>query len=369
MKSRLKIPYVNLPAQLKKEEKTIFGLLRKNFYSGQFVGGDEIDKFEKNVLKFTGTKYAVALNSGTDALTFALSLCDVRKGDEVITVPNSFIASTGCIIHLGAKPVFVDVLSDQNIDTKKIEEKITSKTKVIMPVHLTGRVARMDEIIKIAKKYNIKVVEDAAQSIGSKFKNKFSGSFGDIGCFSTHPLKNLNALGDGGFLTTNNRKIYERVKLLRNHGLENRNNAKYFGYVSRMDTIQAAILNFRLKNLEKVIEKRRANASFYFKNLKNKNLILPFEKHYEFNTYHTFVVQCRQRNNLQKYLLKNGIETGIHYPIPIHLQDASSFLKYKKGDFPMTENQSKQILTLPIHQFLKKTELKYIINQINKFYD
>ena len=136
-----------------------------------------------------------------------------------------------------------------------------------------------------------------------------------------------------------------------------------------MDTIQAAILNFRLKNLEKVIEKRRANASFYFKNLKNKNLILPFEKHYEFNTYHTFVVQCRQRNNLQKYLLKNGIETGIHYPIPIHLQDASSFLKYKKGDFPMTENQSKQILTLPIHQFLKKTELKYIINQINKFYD
>ena len=368
MRNRLKIPYVNLSAQIKDESEKLFPILKKTLYSGQHVGGNPIKIFEKKILKFTDSKYAVALNSGTDALTLALHLCGVSNGDHVITTPNSFIASTGCIVHLGAKPIFVDVLPDQNIDYSKIENAITAKTKVIMAVHLTGRICQMDKIKKIANKYKIKVIEDSAQAIGSKYNNKYSGSFGDVGCFSTHPLKNLNSCGDGGFLTTNNESIYKMAKLLRNHGLKNRDNADVFGYVSRMDSIQATILNFRLKSLRSVVKARRKNANFYFKNIKTNDVILPYEKKNEFNTYHTFVIQCKNRDKLKKYLFKKGIETGIHYPIPIHLQKASNFLNYKKGDFPVTEQQSKNILTLPVNQYLKQKDLEYIVFHINNFF-
>ena len=242
----MKIPYVNIANQNNKISKQLTSIFKNILDTGEYVGGKEIQKFEKNISKYCNSKYAVALNSGTDALTFALSVCGVKRGDEVITTPNSFIASTAVIVHLGAKPVFVDVLSNQNIDTAKIEKAITKKTKCIMPVHLTGRMSEMDKIMKIAKKYNLKVVEDAAQAIGSKFKDKMSGSFGDVGCFSAHPLKNLGAMGDGGYITTNNFKIYKKIKSLSNHGMENRNIIKNFGYVSRMDNLQAAFLNFKL---------------------------------------------------------------------------------------------------------------------------
>ncbi|SVC49421.1 uncharacterized protein METZ01_LOCUS302275, partial [marine metagenome] len=227
--------------------------------SGHYVGGDKVDKFEKNIAQLCQVKYAVALNSGTDALTLSLHLLGVGRDDEVITPPNSFIASTAVIMHLGARPVFVDVLPDQNIDPTKIEAVITDKTKAIMPVHLTGRVCEMDPIITLAEKYNLAVVEDAAQAIGSKYKNHISGSFGHVGCFSTHPLKNLNACGDGGFITTNDEKIYSEVKALRNHGMSDRNSVNKFGYVSRMDNLQAAILNYRLGKLDDIIRKRRNN--------------------------------------------------------------------------------------------------------------
>ena len=199
----MKIPYVDL-AYKNRSKKELVGIFKKVLDIGEYVGGREIIKFEKNISKFCNTKYAVALNSGTDALTIALHLLNVRKGDEVITTPNSFIASTAVIVHVGAKPIFVDVLDDQNIDPSKIEKAITNKTKVIMPVHLSGRVCQMDKIMKIANKHNLKVVEDAAQAIGSKYKNKMSGSYGQIGCFSAKKLKNLSALGDAGYLTTNN---------------------------------------------------------------------------------------------------------------------------------------------------------------------
>ena len=366
-KVKKNIPFVNLSEQWKQEQNELNKIIKKIFNEGYFVGGSEVESFENNIRKYLKVKYAVALNSGTDALTLSLHLLGVGKNDEVITPPNSFIASTASIIHLGAKPVFVDVLQNQNIDPSKIEKAITSKTKVIMPVHLTGRVCQMDKIMKIAKKYNLKVVEDSAQAIGSKYQSKYSGTFGSIGCFSTHPLKNLNSCGDGGFIITNNKKIYTMAKSLRNHGIENRNIIRNFGYVSRMDNLQAGILNYRIKKLNSLISQRRKNAKIYFNNINSKKIVLPFEVANEFNTYHTFVIQTKNRNLLKQELLKNGIETAIHYPIPIHLQPASAFLGYKKGDFAECERQSKQILTIPIHQYLKKSDIDKIIHCLNKF--
>ena len=365
----MKIPYVNIKKQYKNEKKKLLKVIDNTLSSGDWVGGSEIEKFEQNISKICKTKYCVSLNSGTDALTLALHLIGVRKGDEVITPPNSFIASTSVIIHLGAKPVFVDVKKDQNIDEDKIEDKITSKTRAIMPVHLTGRMCAMDKIMEISRKYKIPVIEDCAQSIISKFKNKMSGAWGDVGCFSAHPLKNLNAIGDSGYLTTNNKNIYNKIRNLRTHGMEtNRNNVKNFGFVSRMDNLQAGILNFRLKNINRVINLRRKNVELYLKNLNLNKIYFPIEKKGEFNTYHTFVIQVDKRDKLKRYLKKKGIDTAIHYPVPIHLQEASKFLGYKKGSFPEAEKQSKKILTLPINQFLKKSEIIYICKSINEFY-
>ena len=221
----MRIPYVNLKQQYLIERKKIIKIIDKTLQKDSWVGGDEVRKFEKKISEICKTSYCISLNSGTDALTLALHLLGVRKGDEVITPPNSFIASTAVIVHLGAKPVFVDVKEDQSIDEDKIEEKITKKTKAIMPVHLTGRMCAMDKIIKISKKYKIPVIEDCAQSILSSYQGKMSGSWGDVGCFSAHPLKNLNAIGDAGYLVTNNYSIYKKIKTLRTHGMEeSRNN-------------------------------------------------------------------------------------------------------------------------------------------------
>lgn len=365
----MKIPYVNLRHQYGLERKNLLKIIDKTLSKGDWVGGDEVARFENRISKLCKQKYCVALNSGTDALTLSLHLLGVRRGDEVITPPNSFIASTATIIHLGAKPVFVDVKDDQNIDENKIEEKITKKTKVIMPVHLTGRMCNMDKIVKIAKKYKLKVVEDSAQSIMSKFGNKFSGTWGDVGCFSAHPLKNLNAMGDSGYLTTNNKYLYSKIKNLRSHGMEqNRDNVDNFGHVSRMDNIQAAILNFRLKNLKNVINRRRNNFKLYKKYLDRKFVFFPDEKKDEFNTYHTFVIQVNHRDKLKSYLASKGVGTAIHYPVPIHLQKASKFLGYKKKDFPICETQASKILTLPINQYLTNKEIVYISNLVNNFY-
>jgi dTDP-4-amino-4,6-dideoxygalactose transaminase len=362
-----KIPYVNLQKQWLEERDELLPLIDKLLESAQFIGGSELDTFEKNIAKFCEAKFACGLNSGTDALMLALSLSGIRKGDEVITPPNSFIASTAAIVHIGAKPVFVDVLPDQNIDPSKIEAAITKKTKAIMPVHLTGRMCDMDPIIEIAEKFNLKIIEDAAQSVGSKYKDRLSGSIGDVGCFSTHPLKNLNACGDGGFLITNDESLYNYSKSYRNHGMTNRNIVDHFGSVTRMDNLQATILNYRLDKLDKVIKKRRMNAKLYLDGISNNNIFIPEEKTSEYNTYHTFVIQTKYRDELRNYLSKNNIDTAIHYPFPIHLQPAAKNLGYKLGDFPVTEKQSKEILTLPINQYLEKNELERIIGLINNF--
>ena len=362
------IPYVNLSFQWQKERKELLPLIDKALSEDNWVGGKEILKFEKKISKIAQTKYSIALNSGTDALTLGLHLLGIKRGDEVITTPNSFIASAAVIVHLGAKPVFVDVLPDQNMNSDLLENAITKKTKAIMPVHLTGRIADMSKILNIGRKYNIPIIEDAAQSIGSLYKNRAAGSFGIVGCFSAHPLKNLNAIGDAGYLTTDNNRIYKAILDLRNHGMTNGNKVKQFGYVSRMDNLQAAVLSYRLEKLNEVIAKRRKNVEFYKKYLDLKNIFIPDEKEYEFNSYHTFVIQVNRRNQLKKYLQSKGIGTAIHYPIPIHLQLAARSLGYKKGSFKVAENQAKRILTLPINQYLGKEDIQRISNQINYFY-
>ena len=361
----IKIPYVNLAKQWATERDELLPILDKVMSSGQYIGGSIVEAFEKKAAALCDSKYCVALNSGTDALVLGLAAMGVRRGDEVITPPNSFVASTSAITHIGAVPKFVDVLPDQNIDPSKIESAITSKTKAIMPVHLTGRMAQMDEIKKIADKHNLLIIEDAAQSIGSMFNNVPSGKWGKVGCFSAHPLKNLNACGDAGFLVTDDDEIAEKIKLIRNHGLIDRNTVLEFGYVSRMDAIQAAILNFRIEKLNAVSAKRRANAALYSQLLDTSSIFIPAETSKEFNTYHTFVIQVNNRDRLKKRLEEEGIETSIHYPIPIHLQPAAKRLGYTLGDFPETEMQAERILTLPVNQYLDLRDIEMIAQRVN----
>jgi dTDP-4-amino-4,6-dideoxygalactose transaminase len=364
----MNIPYINLGAQWEEERAELLPIIDKALGSGQYVGGKPIERLEERIADLSGTRYCVALNSGTDALVCGLITLGVKRGDEVITPPNSFVASTAAIVHIGAKPVFVDVLPDQNIDPDLVEAAITPNTKAIMPVHLTGRMAQMDRLRTISKKHNIPIIEDAAQAIGSKYLGQPAGGWGKVGCFSTHPLKNLNACGDGGLLTTDDEGVAQSVRSMRNHGLAGRNNVEKFGYVSRMDTLQATILNYRLQNLSKVISKRRMNAEFYFSQLKGLPIELPEEKEAEYNTYHVFVIQVGERDNLKKSLLENKIETAIHYPIPIHLQKAAECYGYKKGDLPKTEGQAERILSVPIHQKLELEHKRYIIRKIKEYF-
>jgi len=364
----MKIPFVKLEAQWELERRSLLPIIEGVLTSGSYVGGERVSRFEKLAAEYCGVAYCAALNSGTDALMCALWALGVRGGDEVITPPNSFIASTAAIVHLGATPVFVDVLDNQLIDPNAIEKAITDKTKAIMPVNLTGKIASMAKIQNIAEKYSISIVEDAAQSMGSMLNGRMSGSFGHFGCFSTHPLKNLNACGDGGFVVSNDEELILKIKAYRNHGFIERNIVNQFGLVSRMDELQSAILSFRIKKLDKVITKRRENAKLYINNLNSEYVKTPQEGAHEFDSYHTFVIQCHRRDELACVLRNAGIQTAIHYPTPIHLQPASESLGYKIGDFPRVEAQASTILTLPIHQFLEKEEISKIIKVINNFY-
>ena len=361
-----KIPFINLAAQWHKEREHLLPIIDKVLGSGQYISGDHVEEFERRTADICQTKHCVSLNSGTDALVCGLVALGIRPGDEVITPPNSFVASTAAIVHIGAKPVFVDVLPDQNIDPDKLEAAISSATKAIMPVHLTGRMAKMDQIQVIAKRHGIPVIEDAAQAIGSRYKNIPSGKWGKVGCFSTHPLKNLNACGDGGFLVTDDDEVARQVRLMRNHGLADRNTVERFGYVSRMDALQAAILNFRISELDFATSSRRKNALRYRELLDKSKIFVPDDHPYEFNTYHTFVIQVSDRDRVRMDLLKYGIETSIHYPVPIHLQPAAKSLGYQSGSFPVTEMQAERILTLPVHQYLSADDIAEIAKQVNR---
>jgi dTDP-4-amino-4,6-dideoxygalactose transaminase len=314
-----------------------------------------------------GAKHVVTLNSGTDALRLGLIAMGVGPGDEVITPPNSFVASTAVIVDIGARPVFADVLDHQNIDPEKVQAAITPRTKAIMPVHLGGRVADMNPLTELARKHGLLMIEDSAQAIGSRYHERLSGTFGEIGCFSAHPLKNFNASGDGGFIVTNDDKMADTVRLLRNHGLADRNTVVRFGTVSRMDTLQAAILRHRLRRLDSIVERRRRNVALYRDLLDPSLVFIPSEAAHEFIAYHTLVVQIDHRDVLQAHLADRGVGTAIHYPIPIHLQPAAAYLGHRRGHFPVCETQAERILTLPIHPWISEADIRFIADTVNNF--
>jgi len=366
----MKVPYVNLVAQHAAIKEQLLSAVETVLDHGQFILGGEVSEFERRFSELCGVSHSIGVNSGTDALILGLKALGVGSGDEVITVPGSFVASTSCIALVGADPVFVDVGENYNINPSLIEQAITPRTKAILLVHLTGRPADMDPIMEIARKHSIYVIEDAAQAVCAEYKGKRVGSIGDIGCFSLHPLKTLNACGDGGVLTTNNPTIAEDVKTLRNLGLRDRDNCVVWGHNSRLDTLQAAILLVKLDYVEEWTEKRRAKARFYQELLKDiPSITCPVEeKPYERSVFHTFVVQAERRDELRTHLNKGGIETAIHYPIPIHLQEAASNLGYGEESFPVAEKQARKILSLPVYPELEADQLEYVVTSMHDFY-
>ncbi len=366
MQSR-KVSYVNLAAQWREEREELFPILEQVLSGGQYINSPHVESFEVAAAKALTVEHVIGVNSGTDALVCALAGLGIGRGDEVLTPPNSFIASTAAIIHLGARPVFVDVKPDQLMDPNLIESAISKKTKAIMPVHLSGRMSGISEIWEIAASKGLFMIEDAAQAIGSQYKKIPAGKWGDVGCFSAHPLKNLNACGDAGFIATNNHKLANKIRSMRNHGLVSRDIVKEFGYVSRLDAVQAAILEYRLRKLSNVIERRTYNAKLYQSLLPCDRVLIPRESTREQISWHTFVIQVDNRDELKAYLDQHGIETGIHYPVPIHMQPAAKSLGYREGDFPEVERQAKRILTLPIHQHLSEEEICCIAEKVNKF--
>ena len=366
---KLKINHSYLVEQFADYTK-IFKEVEKVVKKGDYTLGKEVDVCEKNFAKRTGAKYAISVGSGTDALLLTLKALNIGFGDEVITVPYTFIATVGSIVTAGAKPVFVDIKEDYNMDENKIATAITKKTKAIMPVHWAGRPCELDKIYSIAKKYKLYVIQDSAHVIGARFKKKHLINFGDACTYSMHPLKNLNVWGDGGFVVTNKKPLAKKLCLIRNHGLKNRNNVEIFGYNSRLDTIQAAVANYKMKNkLDNITNKRIKNATMLDKLLsKNKNVTTVKRLKHLKEVFHLYHINVKKRDLLQKYLIKNNVDAKIHYPIPIHLQKAAKYLKHKKGDFPIAEKMANTSLSLPVHEFINERHVKYIVHYINKFY-
>jgi len=337
--------------------------------TGDFTLGKELAKFEQKFAKLIGTKYAIGVNSGTDAIKLSLKAANIKAGDEVITAANTFVATVGAICEIGAIPVFVDCDNSFCMNIDLLEKKITKKTKAIVPVHFTGYMTDMIKLNKISKKYKIPVIEDACQSILASINNKNSGTWGDFGAFSLHPLKNINVWSDGGIIVTNNKKYYQHLKLLRNHGLVDRDNVKICGYNSRLDTFQAVVGNWLIPSAKKIANQRINNAKYYDSQLKNiKGIRIPPRlKNYKI-VYHLYILFAENRDELLKYCLKKGIEAKIHYPIPMYRQPALKHLGHKKGDFPITDLHAKSIISFPCDQHLSKKEMNYVIKTVKDFY-
>jgi dTDP-4-amino-4,6-dideoxygalactose transaminase len=362
------IRYVDMAAQFAEQRDEIMARVEAVLAEGKLVGGPDIEILEREIAGFCGVAHTVALNSGTDALALGMAALGIGEGDEVIIPPNSFIASAAAVATIGAVPVFADVRDDLNIDPEKVEAVITPHTKAIMAVHLTGRIAHMAPLLDMAERYSLLMIEDASQSFGSRYRDRVAGSFGNVGCFSAHPLKNFNAAGDAGFLTTDDGELAARVAKMRNHGLVGKGLSESFGYVSRMDTLQAAILRYKLEVLPGVIERRRGNAALYRELLDPERVFMAPERDVEFNTYHTFVIQVERRDELKAHLAERQIGSAIHYPLPIHLQPAASHLGHRAGDFPVAERQAGRILSLPVHQNLAEDDVRRVAGAVNGFF-
>jgi len=364
------IPFVSLYSPEKAAlTDQIFADFRSTIESSQFILGAPVEQFESDFARVVGTRFAVGVNSGLDALILSLRALGVGAGDEVITAPNSFIATAAAIDLVGAKTVFVDVDEDFNIDPRRIEAALTSKTKAIMPVHLTGNPARMGDIMQIAKGRGLLVIEDAAQAIGAMEGGIPVGGFGDVSAFSLHPLKNLHVWGDGGMMVTHSESIATSAKLQRNHGLKNRDEAEFFSFNSRLDTLQAIVGKHFLKLLEHTTEKRIHHANLYFSRLKHlgDRITLPEVRPGVRHVFHVFQTRVKKRDALKTFLSEHGVETKIHYPIPIHWQKAAAHLGYKRGDFSVTDRLATEILSLPIRENLREDEIHQICDLIEAF--
>ncbi len=391
----MNILLVDLKAQYKAIEDKVMKAVSEVLSSANYIMGKDVIEFEKEFAEYVGAKHAISVGNGTDALVIALMACGIKAGDEVITTPFTFFSTAESISAIGATPVFVDVEKDTyNINPSKIEEKITKKTKAIMPVHIFGQPAKMDEIINIAKKYNLKVIEDAAQAVGAEYKGRKVGNIGDVGCFSFFPTKNLGCAGDGGIVTTSDDNIATIAKALRTHGsgengqraynLLNKineeinsseghddtvyNPLKYYNYLigfnSRLDTIQAAILRIKLRCIDNWNDIRRKNAKIYDEKLKETSLTLPITIAESKSAYNMYVVQAKNREDIINRLKEKGISTGVYYPVPMHLQKVYKDLGYKEGDMPIAEYLSHRTFAIPIYPELSIEQKDYIVSTI-----
>ena len=364
------VPFIDLRQRFEEEKTELMACIERVLEKGALVMTPELEEFEHQVEAYTGAKHCIGLNSGTDALMLSLWAAGVGKGDEVIHPPVSFVATTGAIHHVGATPVYVDVRDDGLIDPNKIEAAITPKTKAIMPVHWTGKMCDMDAIQAICKKHNLILLEDSAQSMGSFYKGTHGGLFGQSGAISCHPLKNLNALGDGGLLLTNDDEVARKVKLYRNHGLESRDNVVMYGINSRLDVLNAEVLKIRLRKLDDIISRRRKNANLYRELIKSPQVFIPEERSDEGYTdaYVMFIIQAENRDALQAHLKEHTIESLVYYGTPLHLHKAGRDKGYKPGDFPVAEAQCDKVLALPHHQHITEDQVAFVAEKVNQFY-
>ena len=361
----MNVPFVDLGGQWLSIKDRALPKISEVLESGMYLEHPVIEILEERIANRLGVKYTTTVNSGTDALIFTLVALGVTRGDEVITVPNSYIASVAAIEHIGATTVFIDVGPDHLIDTDLIEGAITPRTKAIMPIHLEGKMANMIAINRIAKKHGLLVIEDAAQAFGSKFLDYQPGNLSDVACFSFHPLKNLNAAGDGGLVATNNYELIEKINRMKNHGQVSRNVSHNFGFVSRLDSIQAAILSIKLDDLDSTVTCRRLFAKKYEENFSQHKIQIPTFSLEVFHSYHLFVIEIEDRDRVKESLKSVGIETKIHYPILITDQ-ISYTSKYpdKNWNIPVAKKQKERILSLPIHQMLNLSQIDYVSDQI-----
>lgn len=344
-------------------EQKALEVLRKGWY----VLGNEVQEFEKEFAAYTGAKHCVGLASGLDALWIAFRVLGIGKGDEVIVQGNTYIASVMGITMNGATPILVEPDEYYNIDASKIEEKITEKTKAILVVHLYGQASNMGPIIELCKKYNLRLVEDCAQSHGAMCHGKMTGTFGDIGCFSFYPSKNIGAFGDAGAIVTNDSQIAEDFRVFRNYGSEKRYYNKVVGTNSRLDELQAGLLRVRLAHVKEIMQEREDICLQYLKRINNSKLILPQIREGVTTVWHQFVIRCKEREQLIAYLEEKQIATIIHYPIPPHLSEAYQYLGINEGMLPITEMYAKEVLSLPLYNGMTEEELDYVIEMINAF--
>ena len=363
----MQIDFANLKIQHNLYKEEIEEAILKVARDCNFIMGSQIDELERNLEKFTGSKYAISCSSGTDALLLAMMALDIQPDDEIITTPFTFFATAETIAFLKAKPVFVDIdEKTYNIDPKKIEEKISSKTKAIIPVSLYGQPCDMDEIDQIAKKYNLKVIVDGAQSFGSTYKGISDSNLGDISCTSFFPAKPLGCYGDGGALFTNDEKLADKIKSLRLHGQSIRYHHQYIGMGGRLDTIQAAVLNVKLKYYPKDLKLRQDVAEKYTKVLNEKNIETPFVKNDRTSAWAQYSIRVQNRTELQTKLQNLGIPTAVHYPMPLHVQECFKYLNLKEGDFPISEKVSKEIMSLPMNPYVTDEEIEFIVGSLAK---